>query len=188
MEPGIKGTLFLTVWQEVHDLLDAEGLTHESLELTLEPRDLPYLEDKPVGGFWYPIDTHDRLLRVLRARKGRGSNDYWVAGGRDAADAMQATGLYHQFKAEGDTDRVGQLLVTLSSAAYSFSEWRWRGSSKDGSVFTIEVSEAGALPDSCRYRAVGFIERASQLALGRDYRVVSQRLAPDRIVFTARAR
>jgi len=188
MEPSIKGTLFLTVWQEVHDLIEGGALSRDALEAWLEKDDWRYLEEKPVPGFWYPIALHDRLLRVLRKQKGGGSNEYWVEGGRAAADAMARSGFYHQFEAEGDIDRVGRLLVTLSGAAYSFSRWAWRGASKDGSVFTIEATDAAALPDSCRYRAMGFIERAARLAVKREYRVTSQRLSPDQVLFTARAR
>jgi hypothetical protein len=186
-ERGIKGSLFQQVVSEAQRLV-AEGRIGEAeLTRSLSPEDRSLMDGPILPGSWYPIVAHDRLLRLLAAKLAGGSREYWIEGGREAADQLAALGIYHQMDRQGGDleDFIGRVLVTLSGALYSFTRWRWCGTDESHSHFSIEVSDAADFPDTCRYRAEGFIERAASRATRRDWTVSSRRLPPDRILFEA---
>jgi hypothetical protein len=159
VERCIKGTVFDTVASEVRRALDAGSIPRALAEHQLERGDLELVAGAVQPGTWYPIDAHDRLLRLLLRYEGRGQLAYWIEGGRRAADALRESGIYDQLRDE--------------TAA------------RLGDRFEISVSDAEGFPESCRYRAVGFIERAASRAMGAEIRCTSRRPSPDRIVFRA---
>lgn len=188
MERCIKGTVFETVVAEVREAIDSGALPGPA-GLQLAEEDLDYLEQKVQASSWYPIAAHDRLLRLLLRHVGQGNLGYWIEGGRKAADALRSSGLYEQLSDETSKRlglRAGRVLVSLSGAVYNFTRWRWDGWVDDDDTFQITVSEAEGFPDSCRYRAVGFIERAAGRALGHYCRCTSRRPSPDMLVYLGR--
>lgn len=186
-ERGIKGSLFQQVVSEVQRLVAEGQLAEADLTRGLSPEERSLMDGPILPGSWYPIATHDRLLRLLAGKLARESREYWIEGGRAAADQLAALGIYHQMdRRSGDLeDFVGRVLVTLSGALYSFTRWRWCGTDESRRHFSIEVSDAADFPDTCRYRAQGFIERAASRATQRDWMVTSRRVPPDRILFEA---
>jgi len=183
---GIKGSLFQGIVSEVKRLI-AEGRIHTSdLESFLTAEDQGFLDQSILSGSWYPIATHDRMLKLLAHRHAAGAEAaYWVEGGRQAADQLAALGIYRQFeqRAEGLEDFAGRVLVTLSGAVYNFTSWKWCGASTDHTRFSIEVSDAAQFPETCRLRAQGFIERAASRSMRTEWCVTSRRVPSDRIVF-----
>lgn len=186
-ERGIKGSLFQPVVEEVKNLLAEGRLEEQDLERWLATEDRELMSSPILPGSWYPIASHDRVLQMLAAKLAGGSHEYWIEGGRQAADQLAALGIYHQLdRGPGSLeDFIGRVLVTLSAALYSFTHWRWCGMDADRSHFSIDVSDAADFPDTCRYRAEGFIERAASRATRRDWKVVSRRTSADRILFEA---
>lgn len=186
-ERAIKGSLFQPVVAEAKRLVAEGRLDEADLARWLSPEDRELLEASILPGSWYPIATHDRVLRMLAAKLSGGSREYWIEGGRDAADHLAALGIYHQLDRSPGAleDFIGRVLVTLSAALYSFTHWRWCGMDESRTRFSIEVTEAADFPDTCRYRAQGFIERAASRATRRDWTVTSRCAPPDRILFEA---
>jgi hypothetical protein len=183
---GIKGSLFQGIVSEVKRQI-AEGQIHASdLESLLTAEDQDLLGQAILPGSWYPIATHDRMLKLLAHKQAAGSKAlYWIEGGGQAADQLAALGIYRQFeqRSKGLEDFVGRVLVTLSGAVYNFTSWKWCGSNADHTRFTIEVSDAADFPETCRLRAQGFIERAASRGLETECCVTSRRVPPDKIVF-----
>jgi len=189
MVPSIKGSLFGVVVEELQEHLDAGRISRDAAEAMLRPGDLAVIEEKVRAGTWYPIDLHDRVLGLLCRTVGGGRREYLVEGGRRAADALADTGLYAQFEVKGDDSRLrefGRILVTLSGAIYSFSCWRLADSDAETGCFTIDVSDAMALPDLVVARAEGFVERAITNAFGGDWQVTSQRPSSDHVMIEGR--
>ncbi len=188
---GIKGSLFQGIVSEVKRQI-AEGQIHTSdLESLLTAEDQELLGQAILPGSWYPIATHDRVLKLLAHKQAGGDHSlYWIEGGRQAADQLAALGIYRQFeqRSKGLEDFVGRVLVILSGAVYNFTSWKWCGSNADHTSFTIEVSDAAHFPETCRLRAQGFIERAASRGLETEWCVTSRRIPPDRIIFEGELR
>jgi len=185
MVPSIKGSLFSVVVEELHEHLDAGRISRDAAEAMLLREDLAAIGEKIRVGTWYPIDLHDRVLRLLCQTVGAGRREYLVEGGRRAADALAESGLYAQLEVKGDDSRLrefSRILVTLSGAIYSFSSWHLVDSDAGKGSFSIDVTDATALPDLVVARAEGFVERAITNAFGGDWEVTSQRPSPDHII------
>ncbi|HBZ71346.1 MAG TPA: hypothetical protein DEP35_17085 [Deltaproteobacteria bacterium] len=188
---GIKGSLFHGIVLEVKRQIAETQIDPSDLESLLTTEDQELLGQPILPGSWYPIATHDRMLKLLAHKQVAESKAlYWIEGGRQAADQLAALGIYRQFEQRSNdlADFVGRVLVTLSAAVYNFTSWKWCGANADHTVFTIEVSEAAHFPETCRLRAQGFIERAASRAMATEWCVKSRRIASDRIVFEAEAK
>jgi hypothetical protein len=183
---GIKGSLFQGIVSEAKRMI-AEGQIHPSdLASLLTAEDQAFLDQTILPGSWYPIATHDRMLKLLAHKQAPGDEaNYWIEGGRQAADQLAALGIYRQFEqhSKGLEDFAGRVLVTLSGAVYNFTSWKWCGSGVDHTSFTIEVTDATHFPETCRLRAQGFIERAASRAMRTEWCVTSRRILSNRIVF-----
>jgi hypothetical protein len=187
--PSIKGSIFAVVVEELRQHLDAGRIPRAAAELALTPDDLALIEKKLLAGSWYPIDAHERVLSLLCKTVGEGRREYLVEGGRRAADALSESGLYAQLAVEGDESNLkkfGRILVTLSGAIYSFSAWRFADWDHAHGRFTIEITDAAALPDVVVARAEGFVERAMVNAIGGQWQVTSQRPSFDRVLIEGR--
>jgi hypothetical protein len=183
---GIKGSLFQGIVSEVKRLITEGQIRTADLALLLTAEDQEFLSQAVLPGSWYPIATHDRMLKLLAHKQAPGGEaTYWIEGGRQAADQLAALGIYRQFEqhSKGLEDFVGRILVTLSGAVYNFTSWKWCGASTDHISFTIEVSDATHFPETCRLRAQGFIERAASRAMRTEWCVTSRRILSDKIVF-----
>jgi len=183
---GIKGSLFQGIVLEVKRLIAEGRINTSDLESFLTAEDQGFLGQAILSGSWYPIATHDRMLKLLAHKQAAGGEPaYWIEGGRQAADQLAALGIYRQFeqRAEGLEDFAGRVLVTLSGAVYNFTGWKGCGASADHTRFSIEVSDAAQFPETCRLRAQGFIERAASRAMRTEWCVTSRRVPSDRIVF-----
>lgn len=183
--PSIKGTIIATAVEDVRRLLAAGSLSREDLEARVSRGAAALVDEKVLDGAWYPIAWHCELLRVLQGVEGGGEREYLVEGGRRAARALEASGLYVQMRQaarETDPDRIGRILVSMAGSIYNFTEWRFVGVG-DLATSRIEVSDTAAFPDEVRWRAEGFIEHAVARFSGRAVAVASERPCPDTLIF-----
>lgn len=195
-EPSIKGTAFQSAQEDLHRLVDAGRIPPAELEARLRPEDRGLLEQKINPAAWYPIATYVRMVDLLVAKEAGGDREgYLVERGRRAAERLAKAGIYQQLDAsvERSGPGVGRIIVTLASAIYSFTRWRFVSQAPDGGGagargvqdFRVEVDEASEFPEVARFTAQGFIEYAASRTTGRPYCVTSGRPARDRVVFEA---
>lgn len=193
MVPSIKGTAFESAHADLKRLIAEGRVSREALEARLEAEDLELLDTKLLPGSWYPIGSYSRILDVLLEHEGAGRTEYLVERGARAAERLLASGIYRQLeRAEHMKDqdpedwnaRVGNLMVTLSGAIYSFGRWSYTPPLRDGGSFAVEVTEAADFPDNARHTVKGFIAYATnQLTAPQRFVVVSERPTRDHIVF-----
>jgi hypothetical protein len=182
--PGIKGTLFETVANDVNALVARGALRREDLELRLEPADLPYLEEKIGGAFWYPIETYRRLLETLRdVEGGDAPHAYLRERGAAAARRLIEGGLYKQMDANVETwgERVGNIMVTLAPVIFNFGSWTC--DTDEAGELELEACEVEPLPEVSRIVIEGFVSVMATRALKTPVTVRSQRPERGRIRF-----
>jgi hypothetical protein len=113
--------VFAQVLLDVQRLAEEGRVSPEELELRLTPEDLAILAEKPNVAVWYPIETYDRMTRVLLEVEGGGRIDYVRQRGVAASARLFESGLYSQLRKaqagtggerEGQfTERDGRLMV-----------------------------------------------------------------------------
>lgn len=193
--PAIKGSAFQSVVEDVQRLLQDGRLSREELEFRLEPADLPFLEDKVLPPFWYPIETYRRLSELLMELEGGGRPEYIVRRGARAAERLFTLGIYQQLRrgekiaeemrSSGSawSQQDGAIMATLAGAIFNFTSWRFVADPEQRGAHRIEVSDAAALPEVARFAAQGFIEYVSTRLAKAHVRVTSERPSPERVVF-----
>ena len=185
--PSIKATGFQGAADDLARLVDAGRLSQAELEKRLEKRDMPYLGKPLAASSWVPIDTYVRVGNILGELEARGDvPGYFRARGRRAAERLHKAGLYKQFEATAENwgKRAGKIATTLSSVLYNFTRWTFE--TKEGRhPFQIVIDDAREFPELLRFVGEGFIEYTSRnQSGGREVRVTSARVTPDRIVYT----
>ena len=185
--PSIKATGFQGAADDLARLLASGRVTREKLAKRLTERDFAYLGKALAASSWVPIETYVRVSNVLAEVEGGGDvAGYFRARGRRAAERLHKAGLYKQFDANSETwgKRAGKIATTLSSVLYNFTRWSFE--TKEGAhPFEIVIEEASEFPEYLRWVGEGFIEYTSRnQSGGRDVRVTSERVTPDRIVYT----
>lgn len=192
--PAIKGSAFQSVVEDVQRLLQEGRISREELEVRLEPADLPFLEDKVLPPFWYPIETYRRLSELLMELEGGGRPEYIVRRGARAAERLFTLGIYQQLRrgekiaeemrSSGSawSQQDGAIMASLAGAIFSFTSWRFVADPERG-AHRIEVSDAAGLPEVARFAAQGFIEYVSTRLAKAHVRVTSERPSPERVVF-----
>jgi hypothetical protein len=190
---GVKGTAIESVIADVNRLVEEGRLSRDALEARLPAADLQLLETKIVPALWYPYGSYGRLMELLFEAEGRRSTEYLVERGRRAADRVRATGLYAQLKGNWSNwgDRVGTILATLGPAMYKDTAWRIQieGVAEGAVRFQLEVDCPAEFPDVCRWPTQGFIEYIARMyGTNQSTRVSSERVSPERMVFTGKPR
>lgn len=186
----IRGTAFRTARAEVLALVASGRLSMEDLHARLEPSEISLLDAQASPRTWYPVGAYDRLVQVLVDLEGGGSNEYLVERGRRSIDSLTALALQARIesasRSQGSEDcwwlRPGPALVALPSAIYSDSNWTLVPGEEPGR-FTIEVTEAGEVPESLRFSLQGVLECLASRLIGAEIQVTSQRPLPDKLVF-----
>lgn len=184
--PSIKGTAFESVVDDIQRLLAEGRLSREELEVALTGEDLGLLEEKVSPSTWYPIASYARLIEVLIQKEARGlSENYLLERGARAAERLSKSGIYQQLHLSSERIgvRVGHMITSVAGAIYNFTRWHFEA--EGPRQFTIRVEEASEFPDVSRFTTQGFIQRISTHAAGQPMRVVSERPAPDCILYHA---
>lgn len=160
---SIKGTVIVAVTDDLLRLVESGRISRDALEARLEARDVEILDAKIQPALWYPIESYDRLLRLLvEVEGGREPEAFLRARGRKAAARLAETGLYAQLR--GDTNagtlELAQVKRTLSVwfAMLNFSQCNGVLESEQPRVFRIDVTEAEKFPWVLRRANAGFIE------------------------------
>jgi hypothetical protein len=187
--PSIKATGFQSAADDLERLVAERRLSRAELEGQLEPEDLAFLGKQLAASSWVPIATYVRVLEILIALEGgRDVHGYLRSRGRRAAERLHKMGLYGQFDASIETwgHRVGSITATMGAVLYNFSRWSFE-SDPDAGIFQTTVDDARDYPDHLSAIGEGFIEYlAENLLAGTKVEVTSERVSPDRIVFTGR--
>jgi hypothetical protein len=190
---GVKGTAIESVVADVNRLVEEGRISRDALEARLPAADLQLLETKIVPALWYPYASYGRLMELLFEVEGRRRTEYLVERGRRAADRVRATGLYAQLKGNWSNwgDRVGTILATLGPAMYKDTAWRIQieGVAEGAVRFQLEVDCPAEFPDVCRLPTQGFIEYIARMyGTNQTTRVTSERVSPERMLFTGTPR
>lgn len=190
--PSIKGSAMQAVVDDLNQLLASGALADAEASARLEPGDRELLRAGIHAGSWYPIDVYRRLLALLVGKEGRGDREsYLRRRGRAAAERILRMGLYSHLEAamraaERAPDRwveqVGRVMTTLSPAMFNFSKWEFVPGDASR-LFSLNVREAGPLPDETRILLQGFIEALFTPFTSDPVRVVGRRASEDWIVF-----
>jgi hypothetical protein len=184
--PSIKGTAFQSAHDDVHALLTRRAITRAALEVALEARDLRLLEEKVSPSAWYPMDSYDRLLRLLCEKEARGrSEEYLIARGVKAGERIAATGIYQQLDTTTEAlgIRTGRVVVSIAGLIFNFTSWHFEREGATLGHFSIRVEDAANFPEIARFTTQGFIQNAATRIVGRPMQATSERPLPSRILF-----
>jgi len=186
--PSVKATAFQSAIDDVNRLVSAGKISRAELERRLDPSDLPYLGKALAPSSWVPLATSTRVLQLLFELEGNGdAESYMRERGRLSAERIHQMGLYPQFDAAADSsgERAGKIAVTLCAVILNFTRWAFEKG--DGGSFRIVVDDAREMPEFNRLTGEGFIEHlVSNMPGARKMSLRSERVTPDRIVYTAR--
>jgi len=185
--PSVKGSLFSLTQANLLTLIEKGKITREEIEVRLTPEQIALLDAKVQVALWYPIDAFNAFLELTTQTAGGVSREALAATGRLAAQQLAESGIYAQLD-EGTAasgESAGRRLVTLASAFYNFMHWKYLPGD-DPTHFTIDVTDAAAWCEELRYISEGFIEVVTTRSTGRPVSVISERVAPDHVVFLGR--
>lgn len=185
--PSIKATGFQSAADDVANLVASGRISQAELEARLPRSDFAYLGKALAASSWVPIEVYVRACDILFELEGGGNaHTYFRGRGRRAGERLHRAGLYKQFDASVETwgKRAGRIATTMTGVLYNFTRWTFE--SKSGKQpFSITVEDALHFPESLRFVGEGFIEYTSRhMSEGRTVHVTSERVAPDRIVYT----
>jgi hypothetical protein len=192
-DSSIKGAAFQSVPADVNRLLEQGRLSPRELEARLTPDDIRILREEVLPGSWYSIETYKRLLALLVEFEGeRKPERYLIKRGVDAAKRILAMGIYDHLEAAHRAVKrsprdwcaqVGRVMITLSNAMFSFSQWKFVAHEDERRPFSIHVSDAGAIPDTTRILLQGFIEHVFNQFSDAPTRVMSSRPTAESIEY-----
>jgi hypothetical protein len=153
------------------------------LENHLEAVDRDLIEQNIAASLWYPLDSYERIVQLVRQAEGGVGAEYWIRFGRENAEDVLASSAVQVFlkAARGFGPRAGIALIKLARLFFNFGEWSWEGDSLE--KFKIEVSEAQYLSESVRLGALGFMLHLAQLFAGHEVRIVSERPSNDVVIY-----
>ena len=184
----IKGSILVAVTDDLCQLVESGRLSREELEARLEARDLELLDSKIQPALWYPIDSYDRLLRLLVDVEDPGNPaELLRSRGRKAAARLAEAGLYVQLQGDSKPASLdlAQIKRTLSlwGAMVDFSRWSCVLETEQPRVFRIEVSEATRFPWVLRQANEGFLAGVFSGLAQREVRVELEDERPDRFAY-----
>ena len=190
-ELNIKGTAFLTARRDLLALVDAGRLSRVALERRLQARDLELIATEPLPTSWYPVETYDRLLRVLMDIEGGGDVAYLVRRARKSMEALMKGGIYRQLEraqvvvreqGKGWFERSGHILATLPTAFFDKGSWKL-SADEVKQTFVLEGSGLEGMTDNVAHIVQGALEYAAEQLTESPAKVTVQRPRPGRVVF-----
>ncbi len=188
--PGIKGMDFELVVVDVKRLVEEGKLSREELELGLGADEIELLDEKIVAKRWYPMATHGRLLGLLGALRGDGELEFFVERGRQTAerllsgggeDAPDTPAPVPDTEAPGDW--VGKTLLAMAARLFNHGRWTWLAPDPGASEFSVEITEAEAIPEPVRHTIQGMLHFCLEQAAGSAPAIESSRPSRDRIEY-----
>jgi hypothetical protein len=187
--PSVKGSIFVSVANDVRKALDEGRLERADFEAGLEDKDLDYFESDAVTAVsWMPMPTYGRMLELLaKVEGGSGREAYLRDRGAHAAERLLSS-TYQRFEAKPGEwgPKSGELMVGIAGTLYNFTQWRF-GEVEPGE-WEIEAREAEPFPDAAAHTAHGFLDWYANRASPTPIDTQLLRPSPDRIVFRLRER
>jgi hypothetical protein len=213
-EPSVKGSMLLLSVLAVRRLKQATAPTDEAFRKALSPEALALLKragNLPADVFekslsdetlalldreivitsWYPMWQFNELEEFMWEHLSKRDPSMARKAGAESFKSMQKTGRYQQFafaeRAEGATStkdviRQTRLIASILAGYYNFLEVEV-GLDPDSEDLQIVYGNAGLFCDPLRYSTEGFMTAVTRVRNGvTDW--ISERVAPDRIVFT----
>ena len=162
-QASIKGSVIVAVTDDLLKAVESGRIARDALEARLEARDLEILDAKIQPALWYPIESYDRLLRLLvEVEGGSEPGAFLRARGRKTAQRLAEAGIYAQLRGDSQaaTLDLAQVKRTLSlwAAMVNFSQPTGVLESEHPRVFRIDVIDAAKFPWVLRQANAGFME------------------------------
>jgi hypothetical protein len=185
--PSIKGVAFKGLVEDLQALRACGGVSDAEIEAALTDADRAHLEEQISPGFWYPMESYNRMLDLMVEKEGGPDPVGYLHGrGEGAMKRMLDLGLYRQFDAmeEGWGGRVGAVMTSLGDAVYNFAHWEFLRSDDEEEAareFAIELTEAEPFSDHALRTIEGAIAMLASRAASGPVDVSVRRPAPDRV-------
>lgn len=183
--PSIKGVAFQGVVTDVRELIGEGKLLRPDVERALPPEAAIYLDESPILSVLYPIEHLDAFTQILWASCGNREESYLIERGRHAAQRVFESPIYAQIMEKAQEwggDHVPKALTGFSSSILNFGVWTLKGDVQDDH-YEMELAEAAAYPETCRFTGMGFIEQVHSHFFQRKLRVTSSRPRQDLVIF-----
>jgi hypothetical protein len=192
-EPAIRGGTFLLAAEDLLALIDRGKVSREEIEVALRREDFELLHSKPAAAAWVPIESFARIIDLLLEHDGGGDVAYLRQRGIRAAERGFDSGMFAQLRhsavigelTEGGRrvfkELDGRMMTSISAAIFNFGSWSFRDT---GECYEVEARDVGPMPDTTRHSIEGFLEVMSARTSLQHLKVTSERIAPDRILFT----
>jgi len=196
--PSIKGSVFVSLVEDVQKLLASGQLKRDELSRWLKPPDLELLGTPVLAHEWYDVRAYARLAELLRDVEGGGKNEYHVKRGARSARRLLDGGLYGQleymqsasFGRKSDPkerhEAFGRDLArttTLSSAILNFGRWSAKPDPEHPRRWLMEIAGARDYPDALAWASLGFTNELARVKDRSEDFWVWERPERDRILF-----
>ncbi|MCG8592065.1 MAG: hypothetical protein MJE66_22440 [Proteobacteria bacterium] len=188
-EASVKGAILELPLCRINRLISAGKLDEKALSQHLSAEDIDLLGQSCHPTLWYPVEIHDRMMRVLCDCEGAGDMPtYGRRFGWSESDRMLEKGAIGALVERGSVfgNRAGVVLVKLADLAFNFGEWRYVGDNMTD--FEVEGTDVEDLPESMRFALEGFISLLASRVSGSEVCTCSQRDVHDRVVFSTTLR
>ena len=191
--PSIKGSVFSSVVEDVERLIQVGLVSREKAEAKLGEEALSHLDETIQPALWYPIESYRLLAELLVEVEGGGRMEYMFERGKRSAERLMDAGLYEQLRYASGTSAsgtrpqlrsAGRLIVTLAPAMFNFTRWSFHVDPDTSKRFTIQVKDAGELPEVLRYSSAGFCHAVAEAACKAKLSIRHERVRPDEILIT----
>ncbi len=181
-EPGVKGTIFCAVAEEIRALRESGRLSEERLGAELEAQDIELLEKDTLPASWYPMATYARYLDLLCNVEGGGVRSYYEKRGQMSAKRFMDAGMYSQLdlldsiagqvptddpEAEAaalrDYRKRLTVVISLARSIYNVGQWSVIDDEERSGRVVIEIAEAADYSDGMIGAIVGFLDECAHV-------------------------
>lgn len=181
--PSVKGSIFLSVVEDLRKALEEGRLSQDEFELALDEKDRALMDSVVTPVSWMPAATYGRMLELLARVEGGGRREAYLRDRGARAAERLLSGTYEAFDAGPGNwgRRAGELMVGIAGVLFNFTKWRFEETGPEG--WQIVASEASDLPDAAAHTSHGFLQwyldRVSEGSLSTEL----LRPAHDQVVF-----
>jgi hypothetical protein len=181
----LKGISLQIAVDRLNRHVDSGKLTREKMEERLQPEDFEILDRRIAMTLWYPLESYERIVRLIQEVEGGVGDRFWVRFGEETAkESLSSAALQVLIKgARKFGNRAGIPLVKLGNLFFNFSHWHFEGD--DLEHFTIEITDAGPMPEIVRHAAQGFVQHLVYEFTGKHVKISAERPTLDRVIFRA---
>jgi len=180
-EPGIKGSVFAGIIEQVRILRASGRVAQRELEARLGKEGLAYLDEKIMAAKWYSIRVYGAIRELLRDVEGGGREEYTIQAGAESARRLIASGLYQQLdflkrwrdqlhtrdreierQRRSHFSRQLSLVSTIHRSLFNFGDLKIEQVPGFTDRFQLEYWDQGTMPRVCRLAVLGFWNELSR--------------------------